>query len=255
MSATFEYAIARTPARTFDRGITTTNLGAPNYDMVLEQHHAYMEALQSIGLTVIELDPLPDYPDAHFVEDTAVVTPEVAIITNPGAPSRQGEEKSIAGVLEQYRQIEHIQAPGTLDGGDVLMLGKHFLIGISERTNQQGAEQIGDILEKYGNTHTTMPVDAGLHFKSSVNTVGNNTLLVTQDFVNHEALKAYDKITVDPKESYAANTLWINDHLLVPKGFPNTNTKLEVLRLPIVELDVSEMQKMDGGLTCLSIRF
>lgn len=255
MPETFEYAIARAPAKTFDRGITTTNLGAPNYEMVLEQHQAYVEALKSIGLTVIELDPLPDYPDAHFVEDTAVVTPEVAIITNPGAPSRQGEEKSIASVLEQYRQIEHIQAPGTIDGGDVLMIGKHFLIGISERTNQQGAEQIGRILEKYGNTHTTIPVGAGLHFKSSVNTVSNNTLVVTQDFVNHEALKAYDKIAVDHKESYAANTLWINDHLLVPKGFPNTNTKLEALGRPIVELDVSEMQKMDGGLTCLSIRF
>ena len=255
MPETFEYAIARAPAKTFDRGITTTNLGAPNYEMVLEQHQAYVEALKSIGLTVIELDPLPDYPDAHFVEDTAVVTPEVAIITNPGAPSRQGEEKSIASVLEQYRQIEHIQAPGTIDGGDVLMIGKHFLIGISERTNQQGAEQIGRILEKYGNTHTTIPVGAGLHFKSSVNTVSNNTLVVTQDFVNHEALKAYDKIAVDHKESYAANTLWINDHLLVPKGFPNTNSKLEALGRPIVELDVSEMQKMDGGLTCLSIRF
>ncbi len=255
MPETFEYAIARTPAKTFDRGITTTNLGAPNYEMVLEQHQAYVEALKSIGLTVIELDPLPDYPDAHFVEDTAVVTPEVAIITNPGAPSRQGEEKSIASVLEQYRQIEHIQAPGTIDGGDVLMIGKHFLIGISERTNQQGAEQIGRILEKYGNTHTTIPVGAGLHFKSSVNIVSNNTLVVTQDFVNHEALKAYNKIAVDHKESYAANTLWINDHLLVPKGFPNTNTKLEALGRPIVELDVSEMQKMDGGLTCLSIRF
>ena len=135
MSESFEYAIARTPARTFDRGITTTDLGAPNYNMVLEQHHAYMETLKSIGLTVLELDPLPDYPDAHFVEDTAVVTPEVAIITNSGAPSRQGEEKSITRVLEQYRQIEHIQAPGTIDGGAGLVIGKHFFIGIPVHHN------------------------------------------------------------------------------------------------------------------------
>ncbi|MBW2434148.1 MAG: amidinotransferase, partial [Deltaproteobacteria bacterium] len=109
MSATFRYAITRIPAESFDRGITTANLGAPRYERALRQHRAYAEALKSIGLTLIALDPLTDYPDAHFVEDTAVVTPEVAIITNPGAILRQGEEKSIAGVLEQYRRIERIR--------------------------------------------------------------------------------------------------------------------------------------------------
>ena len=255
MSAMFRYAITRIPAESFDRGITTANLGVPCYESALKQHRAYANALKSIGLTVIALDPLPDYPDAHFVEDTAVVTPEVAIITNPGATSRQGEEKSIAGVLEQYRRTERIRAPGTLDGGDVLMIGNHFLIGISERTNHQGAGQLGRILTDYGKTHTIMAVGAGLHFKSSVNYAGKNTVIVTQEFSEHEALKAYDKIVIDAEESYAANTLWVNDHLLVPKGFPNTKTQIEALGLPIIELDVSEMQKMDGGLTCLSIRF
>ncbi len=251
----YTYAITRTPAITFDRGITTADLGAPGYEQVLKQHRAYVEALKTIGLKVIELDPLPDYPDAHFVEDTAVVTPEVAIITNPGAPSRQGEEKSIADVLKQHFPIETIQAPGTLDGGDVLMIGNHLLIGISERTNLQGAEQMGQILEKHGKTFTTVPVGAGLHFKSSVNRVAPNILLVTPDFADHKALGGYDRIVADTEEAYAANTLWINDHLLTPKGFPNTKAKLEALGLPIIEQDVSEMQKMDGGLTCLSIRF
>ena len=135
------------------------------------------------------------------------------------------------------------------------MMGNHFFIGISERTNHQGADQIGGILEKYGNTFTTIPVDAGLHFKSSVNGVAPNTLLITGDFAGHEAFYEYDKIMVANEESYAANTLWINDHLLIPKGFQGTKTKLKHLGLPIIELDVSEMQKMDGGLTCLSIRF
>ena len=255
MRTIFKYAIMRRPGKTFDRGITTSNLGAPNYDLVLEQHAVYIDTLKSIGLDVIELDPLVDYPDAHFVEDTAVVTPELAIITNPGAPSRQGEEKSIAEVLLQYRQVEYIQAPGTVDGGDVLMMGNHFFIGISERTNHQGADQMGGILEKYGKTFTTIPVDAGLHFKSSVNGVAPNTLLITEDFAGHEAFYEHDKIMVDNEESYAANTLWINDHLLMPGGFQATKTKLKRLGLPIIELDVSEMQKMDGGLTCLSIRF
>jgi dimethylargininase len=179
----------------------------------------------------------------------------MAIITNLGAPSRQGEEKSIAGALAQFRPLEHIQAPGTVDGGDVLMIDNHFLIGISQRTNQQGAEQMGRILARRGKTHATVAVGAALHFKSSVNYAGKNTVIVTPNFAEHEALAAYDKIIIDQKESYAANTLWINDHLLVPKGFPNTKTKLEALGLPIIELDVSEMQKMDGGLTCLSLRF
>ena len=255
MQTRFKYAITRRPGKTFDRGITTSNLGVPDYELALKQHAAYIETLRSIGLDVIELDPLPDYPDAHFVEDTAVVTPEVAVITNPGAPSRRGEEKSIAEVLLQYRQIEYIQSPATVDGGDVLMMGNHFFIGISERTNPQGAEQLGRILEKYKKTWTSLQVGAGLHFKSSVNYIGRNSILVTPDFAYHKALNGYSKIIVDQKEEYSANTLWLNNHLLLPGGFPNTKTKLESLGLPIIELDVSEMQKMDGGLTCLSIRF
>jgi dimethylargininase len=251
----FAYALTRKPSRNFFQGLTTAKLGPPNYELILNQHTSYVNALKTIGVDVIELDPLPDYPDAHFVEDTAVVMPEVAVIARPGAASRQGEEKTIAEVLRQYYEIEHIQNPGTLDGGDVLMIGNHFFIGISERTNLEGAKQLGRILKKYGKTWTSIQVGAGLHLKSSVNYSGKNSILVTQDFANHETLNAYDKIVVDKEEEYSANTLWINDQLLIPRGFPNTKVKLESLGLPIIELDVSEMQKMDGGLTCLSIRF
>ena len=251
----FAYALTRKPGRNFIQGLTTANLGPPDYELILKQHACYVDALKTIGIEVIELGPQPDYPDAHFVEDTAVVIPEVAVITRPGAAARQGEEESIAEVLRQYREIEHIQAPGTLDGGDVLMIGNHFFIGISERTNPEGAKQLGGILEKYGKTWTAIQVGAGLHLKSSVNHVAKNSILVTQDFTSHQALNGYDKIIVDEEAQYSANTLWINDHLLMPRGFPGTKTKLKSLQLPIVELDVSEMQKMDGGLTCLSIRF
>ena len=135
------------------------------------------------------------------------------------------------------------------------MIGNRLFIGISQRTNQQGAAQLGQILRRYGKTCTTIPAGAALHFKSAVNYVGQNTLIVTPDFAEHAALKVYDSIVVDPKESYAANTLWVNDHLLMPEGFPGTKMKLEERGLPVIELDVSEMQKMDGGLTCLSLRF
>ncbi|XPV77395.1 MAG: dimethylarginine dimethylaminohydrolase family protein [Desulfovibrio sp.] len=251
----FTRAITRTPSRSYVNGITTANLGSPDYDLVLEQHRAYCEALKGLGLDVTTLSPEEEYPDATFVEDTAVVTPEFAVITNPGHAARQGEEKTIEPVLAQYRTLERIQGDGTLDGGDILMVEKHFYIGQSDRTNMEGAEQLGRIVEKYGYTYDIIPVGAGLHFKSSVNYIGKNTVLVTEDFAGHETMSKFTEIVVAPEEEYAANCLLINDSLIVPKGFEKTLGQISGLGLDIIELDVSEFRKMDGGLTCLSLRF
>ena len=252
----FTQAIARKPGKNFAQGLTTAvNVKPPQYELLLKQHETYLETLKSCGLEVTLLDPLPDYPDAYFVEDTAVVTPDVAVITNPGAEARKGEEDCMAPVLAGFRKIERILSPGTVDGGDVLQVGNHFLIGLSERTNKEGAGQLGRILQSFGNTWVTIPVGAGLHFKSSVNYVGKNTLLVTSDFAEHAELRGYDKIVLEKAETYAANTLLVNEHLLTPAGFPVTRQKLEILGFKIIELETSEVQKMDGGLTCMSIRF
>lgn len=252
----FTQAIARKPGPNFAQGLTTAdNEKAPDFEILVNQHQEYTSTLISIGLEVTVLDALPDHPDAYFVEDTAVVTGKVAVITNPGAEARQGEEETIATVLSQYRKLEKIQPPGTVDGGDILQIDNHFFIGLSERTNHKGAGQLSHILGRYGYTYTTVTVGEGLHFKSSVNYVGKNTLLITEDFEGNDQLKGYDTITVDREESYAANTLFINDHLLVPRGYPKTRQKLEVLGFNIVELDTSEVRKMDGGLTCMSLRF
>jgi dimethylargininase len=252
----FTQAITRTPCKNFFHGLTTTLSPEPaDYGLMLKQHAAYLDALSTAGLDVIVLDPQPDYPDAHFVEDTAVVSSDVAVITIPGAAARQGEEESIIPVLAEFRRIERIEAPGTVDGGDVLQVGNHFFIGISERTNKEGAEQLGQILQRYNNTWATVAVGAGLHFKSSVNYVGLNTLLVTADFTAKEQLKGYDLIVLDRAESYAANTLLVNEHLLIPAGYPGTCKQLEKLGLNMIELEVSEVRKMDGGLTCMSLRF
>ena len=252
----FTRAITRKPCQNFARGLTTTVSSKPaDYGLMLKQHEAYLEALSAAGLEVIVLDPQPDYPDAHFVEDTAVVTPDVAVITIPGADARKGEEESIVPVLAEFRKIERIQAPGTVDGGDVLQAGNHFFIGLSQRTNKEGAEQLGRILQSYGNTWTTVTVGAGLHFKSSVNYVGKNMLLVTSDFAAKDQLKGYEQILLDSAESYAANTLLVNEHLLVPAGYPAARRQLETLGLKMIELEVSEVRKMDGGLTCMSLRF
>jgi dimethylargininase len=251
----FTHAITRKPGKNFAQGITTSDLETPNYKLMVKQHGAYIQALKSLGLEVIVLDPEPDFPDAYFVEDTAVVTPDVAVTTNPGAEDRKGEEDTIEPLLSKHRKTICIQPPGTLDGGDVLMVDTHFFIGISERSNMEGAEQLGRILEKCGNSWAAVPVNSGLHLKSCVNFVGNNTLLITEDFADLNEFKGFDKIILNKEEESAANTLFINDCLIIPKGFPDTRKKLATLGLDIIELDVSEACKMDGGLTCMSIRF
>jgi len=251
----FTHAITRRPGPDFADGLTTATLGTPDHALIGDQHRTYVKTLQTLGLEVVELAALPGYPDAYFVEDVALITPHVAIITNPGAAPRKGEQTTIEPVIEQFRDVVRITEPGTVDGGDVLMVGSHFFIGVSERTNQSGCEQLGQILKRYGNSWTAVPVESGLHLKSAVNHVGGTTLLVTEQFADHGAFRRYEKILLDVDEEYAGNTLLINDHLLTPSGFPRTKAKLERLGLPIIELEMSEARKMDGGLTCFSLRF
>jgi dimethylargininase len=251
----FTHAITRLPGENFADGLTTANLGTPSYELILEQHQAYRQALLSLNLDVVVLPAERDYPDAYFVEDPAIITPNIAVITRPGAPSRQGEEATLEPFLEYYRPIIHIHPPGTVDGGDVLMVGNHFFIGLSDRTNVDGAAQLRSFLEAAGHTSEIMPVAGGLHLKSGVNYVGSETLLVTKGLADHPAFDRYDKILVDYDEVYAANSLWVNDALLMPKGFPKTYASLAHLGMKIIELDVSEVHKMDGGLTCMSLRF
>jgi dimethylargininase len=252
----FTHAITRLPGENFAEGLTTANLGRPDYALILKQHHAYRHALLSLGLDVLVLPAEPEFPDGYFVEDPAIITPDLAVITRPGAPSRRGEETSLAPFLGYYYcPLRYIQAPGSVDGGDVLMVGHHFFIGLSERTNQEGASQLARHLGAAGYTSETVPVAAGLHLKSSVNFVGKNTLLVTKNLSTFQGFARYEKIILDEDEEYAANTLWINDTLLMPAGFSKAHARLSALDLPILELDVSEVRKMDGGLTCMSLRF
>jgi len=250
---TFTQAICRKPNNCLGRGVTTAQLGPPDVKLAMKQYEAYVTLLTDLGLSVLNLDPEPDFPDAHFIEDTAVVLPEVAIIARPGHPSRRGEEQSIITHLKDLLLIEMIEAPGTLDGVHVLLVGDHAFIGISERTNVAGAEQLSAILARHRYTATMVPVGAGLHFKSSVNEI-SESLLVTEDFAQRPEFANYNCIVVPHGEEYAGNTLRINDHLITPAGFPGVLAKLKPLGMKIIELEMSEFQKMDGGLSCLSLR-
>jgi dimethylargininase len=165
----FTRAICRKPSLNFSHGLTTVQGGQPDYAKMVTQHDAYVDTLKKLGLQVEVLEPLGAFPDAYFVEDAAIVTAEVAILTRPGAKARRGETAAIEPALAKHRPLAHIEAPGKLDGGDVLIIGRHALIGVSERSNPEGAEQLGELLEDHGYTWAAVPVAEGLHFKSSVN--------------------------------------------------------------------------------------
>lgn len=251
----FNRAIVRKPGPDCGRGLTRSGLGPPDFEEILAQHGRYVKALRDLGLTVTVLPPAAGFPDSYFVEDAAVVTPRLAVITNLGAKSRRGEEDSIEPVLAKFRPTVRLKPPATVEGGDVLMVENHFFIGVSERTNLEGARALGRHLQEHGHSWTPVPVAAGLHLKSSVNYVGQGRLIVTPDFAERTEFENFPKIVIDSGEEYAANTLWVNGSLIVPRGFPKTRKKLEKLGLPIIELDTSEVRKMDGGLTCMSLRF
>jgi len=237
-------------------GITSAVLGKPDYEKALEQHSRYVDALKECGLEVLVLDSDNQYPDSTFVEDVALCTSKFAVVTNPGAPSRNGEKHSMRITLKEFfKNIEEILSPGTLDAGDIMMAGNNYYIGISERTNHEGAEQLIKILQKYNMTGTKVPLNTMLHLKTGLSYLENNNLLIYGEFVNNPLFDSFSKIIVDDKEAYSANSLWINGKVLVPAGFPGTKLKVEKAGYGTIVLDVSEFQKLDGGLSCLSLRF
>jgi len=250
-----QHAIVRDPGPDAATGLTTQS-GAPLcFKQLQHQHAAYCDALAAMGVELIRLDPAPGFPDAYFVEDTAVVTSEIAVIARSGAMERRGEERSVAQVLSRYRSLAEISAPGTLDGGDVLIVGRQVFIGLSRRTNPQGAAQLARVLGHYDYQCILVTVDDGLHLKSSVTRIGDRQLLLVASWAARPEFDSYDKIMVDPSEVHACNTLWINDHLIIPQGYPRTRALLKATGKSIVELPTRQIHRMDGGLTCLSIRF
>ena len=257
-SALFRNAIVRLPSPNFADGLTTSGLGAPDYPRALAQHAAYCAALERCGLALTRLPADDRFPDSTFVEDTAVLTSAGAILTRPGSPSRAGEVAEIRGPLSlAYDHFDTIEAPGILDGGDVCEADGHVLIGLSHRTDEEGARQLAAILEKGGFTSATIDVrGAGiLHLKTGLSYAGHGRMIAIDALRRHEALDPFEIVTVEPDEAYAANSILVNGRILVPAGHPRLRAALEALGCEVVALDMSEFQKMDGGLSCLSLRF
>lgn len=252
----FTRAIVKKPGKSYINGLTTSNLGKPDYELALEQHANYIEALKKCGVEVTVLEADEQFPDSTFVEDTAVLTDKFAIVTNPGADSRNGEIISMQEVLKGfYGELEYIQAPGLLDGGDVMQADNRFYVGLSTRTNEEGARQFKAIVEKYGFTATIVPMKEFFHLKTGLAYLGNNELVVAGEFIDHPTFTEFTPILVDADEEYSANCIRMNDYVIIPKGFEKSKKLITDAGYQVIELEMSEFQKQDGGLSCLSLRF
>ena len=255
----FNNAIVRHPPENFAEGLTSAALGRPDFAKATLQHAAYCHALQRCGLQLTVLEADPQHPDSSFVEDAAVLTRACAVLARPGAESRLGEVSALLETLRQFfKSFDQITAPGTLDGGDICEAGNHFFIGVSRRTNQAGARQLAAILEREGYSSSLVDIrgmKSILHLKSGIAWVGEKDLVVMEEMAGREEFHGFNMIKVSPRETYAANCVRVNDHVLIPAGYSDVAASLQRLGYSLLPLEMSEFEKMDGGLSCLSLRF
>lgn len=256
---TFTRAIVRPPGATFSDGLTTAGLGPPDLGLALAQHAAYVAALEACGLAITALPPEEGFPDATFVEDTAVLARGLAVLCRPGAPSRAGEVEAIRPAIEEFfHSPAAIEAPGTVDGGDVCEAGDHVFIGVSERTNEEGARQLSSLLAPLGLGSSFVDIrgiPGLLHLKSGIAWLGGRTLALTNTLAPRPEFAGWTPLPVPPGEEYAANAVLVNGRVLLAAGFHRFEAAIRALGLPAVPLDMSEFRKLDGGLSCLSLRF
>jgi dimethylargininase len=259
MAHRFTRAIVRPPSANFADGLTSVALGKPDFALAIAQYAQYCTALERCGLQLVNLPEDPAHPDATFVEDAAVLSARCNVITRPGAPSRAGEITAIGEALAVLKiKTVAIEPPGMLDGGDICEAGDHFFIGVSQRTNWDGAQQLAAFLEKAGYSTACIDIRAVpdiLHLKSGIAWLGDNRVVSIESLAGHHALKGHEIVRVAAGEEYAANCVRVNDHLLVAAGFPKMAQSLAKLGYDSIVLEMSEFQKMDGGLSCLSLRF
>jgi dimethylargininase len=224
-------------------------------DLALQQHQQYQVDLSDLGCEVITVPTAPGLSDSVFIEDTAIVLDEIAVMCRPGVESRRPEVAGVEDVLRQYRTIASIQSPGTLDGGDLLRIGKIIYAGLSTRSNQSGIEQLRRIVADYGFSVETVATTKCLHLKSAVAEVAPGLLLINPDWISRPAFKDCELVDVDTEEAHAANALLVGRHLIYPSSFPRTMEKLVARGIEVNPVDLSELQKAEGAVTCCSLIF
>ena len=219
------------------------------------QHLQYEHCLVSLGCRVQRLSVEPELPDSVFVEDTAIVLDELAIITRPGIASRRPETSSVKKALEPYRKLHHIESPGTIDGGDVLRIGKKFFVGVSSRSNEAGIAQLRKFVTPFGYTVIAVEITDCLHLKSAVTKVAKNTLLINRAWVDSSAFAGMDLIDVSPSEPFGANALLLDETVVYPLAYAKTQERLRNHGIVVKTVDVSELAKAEGAATCCSLIF
>ena len=256
MKTFFSHAIVRRPCTQVVHGLCQNPTEKPFYDLVLKQHECYIRALQSSRLQVVVLPANERYPDSCFVEDTVVCTPQFAVYCNSAAASRSGEIALMRARQDFPDRPNHqILSPGFLEGGDVMMVGKKLFVGQSKRSNPDGIAQLNSIASDYGWTTFAVPVSDMLHLKTGVSYLENNTVLIREDWLGHPAFRSFVKIPVPVAEFAAANCVWINDTVIMPAGYEKTQKHLQQMGYEVLPIAISEFQKIDGGVSCLSIRY
>jgi len=223
--------------------------------LAARQHERYEGALEALGCRVTRLSPEPDLPDAVFVEDTAIVLNECGVIARPGAATRRRETTSVAAALGQYRSLQSIEPPGTLDGGDVLRVARRIYVGMSSRTNEDGARQLGHLLAPMGYAVERIALRGCLHLKSAATTLSGGQLLLNPALVDATLFGTRRWIAVDPDEPFAANVLCVGRRVLCQARAPRTRKRLAACGYDVIAVDVSELAKAEGGLTCCSLVF
>lgn len=249
-------AITRPVSRALAR-CELTHLERREIDIELarRQHACYEQALRDAGCEVRTLEELCDFADSVFVEDTAIVLDNVAVLTLPGAVSRQGEIESMAAALADYRECVRIHAPGTLDGGDVLRLGRMLYVGASARSTIDGVEQLRRLVAKFGYRVEAVAMNGCLHLKSAVTQVAPDLLLINPDWVDAHRFAGYRLLAVDANEPFAANAVWLDDCVVYSSSFPRTAEKLRDAGIDVRLVEMSETEKAEGGVTCCSVIF
>jgi dimethylargininase len=219
------------------------------------QHHAYEALLERLGCKVERLPETPELPDSVFVEDTAVVLDDVAVIARPGATSRRAETESVAAALGEHRSMRCIETPATLDGGDVLRLGQRVFVGLSKRTNRDGVQQLAALLSPFGYDVVGLDVRGALHLKSAVTAVADDTVVINPDWCDAGHFRSFRRIEVHPAEPFGANALPVDDVLVYSAAAPRTRERLQKAGFAVETIDVSELAKAEAGVTCCSLIF